>query len=294
LLSPDPRTAFTGEATVDLADARVAVLGCGSVGSLAAWCLASAGVGRLDLADREVLEPANLRRHACSRADLGRPKAEAVAGFLRERFAGAGVSAHTFCFLAEPGVLREQVERSELVVAAVDEEAPKHLLDGMAREMGRSVVYAGLYGGGWGAELILTDPGADTPCYGCTARVLGRVGVPQGPAAPVPGYALPAAGKPESDWVRADLGSILPCAALAARLSVAWLCRRRGQDKSWGEFGRARCSAWQLAIRRVPLWEYGPWHLRDVPVVRQPGCPVCAVTPPPAEALDRLLKEGRP
>src|SRR5207237_13272 len=40
----DPRTAFAGEPRVSLADASAAVLGCGSVGGLAAWTLASAGV----------------------------------------------------------------------------------------------------------------------------------------------------------------------------------------------------------------------------------------------------------
>ena len=48
-----PAAAFAGERSADLTAARVAVLGCGSVGGLAAWGCAAAGVGTLVLADRD-------------------------------------------------------------------------------------------------------------------------------------------------------------------------------------------------------------------------------------------------
>lgn len=57
----DPRTTFATEPAVDLAGATATVLGCGSVGGLAAWCL-SAGVGSLKLADRDRLMGDNPRR----------------------------------------------------------------------------------------------------------------------------------------------------------------------------------------------------------------------------------------
>src|SRR5436305_12029129 len=82
----DPRAHFAAEPFVPLTDARVLVLGCGSVGGLGAWALASAGVGTLVLVDRDRLEPKNLRRHVCGSGELGAPKAGAVARFLRDRF----------------------------------------------------------------------------------------------------------------------------------------------------------------------------------------------------------------
>jgi molybdopterin/thiamine biosynthesis adenylyltransferase len=273
---------------VDLGGAPVAVLGCGSVGGFAAWSLAGAGVTRLELADRDRLEPANCRRHVGSAADLGWPKAAVVASFLRARYPQLTPVTHDFCFLERPDRLRELLARCDLALAAVDDEAPKHLIDAMARELGRPVVYAGVYGGGWAVEAVLIDPAAGGPCYACTARTLGRAGVivdrPEGN----PDYAWLEPGRLAADWVQADLTSILPCAALASRLAIAWLARQRGAGAAWEEFHGA--SAWRLALRAVPSWGLGPWELRPVAVERQPGCPNCGPSIDPAADLNEILE----
>jgi hypothetical protein len=292
VLARDLPRPFPAERPVDLSGARVAVLGCGSVGSLAAWCLAGAGVTGLDLADRDRLGPGNLRRHACGAHDLGRPKAEAVAGLLGERFPRATLTPHHFCFLERPDLLRALIQECDVALSAVDDEAPKHLADTMAGELGIPVVYAGVYGGGWACEAVLVDRQADTPCYACAARALGRVGVPVQRPMPGLGYALPDPGVAPSEWVTADLTSILPCAALAARLVTAWLARRRGAGGAWQEFRGAGASAWRLALRQVPGWGFGPWELRPVPVRRQPGCPGCAIHTASPTELARLLEDG--
>jgi adenylyltransferase/sulfurtransferase len=68
-----------------LATARVAVLGCGALGSASVMALARAGVGFLRLIDRDVPEPSNLPRQVLfDEADLaaGLPKAVAAARHL--------------------------------------------------------------------------------------------------------------------------------------------------------------------------------------------------------------------
>lgn len=65
--------------------ARVAVIGVGALGSAVAELLARAGVGRLRLVDRDVVELSNLQRQALydqADADAGRPKAHAAAAHL--------------------------------------------------------------------------------------------------------------------------------------------------------------------------------------------------------------------
>jgi hypothetical protein len=269
----DPRTAFTNEPVVSFADASVAVLGCGSVGGLAAWTLAGAGVGALTLADRDRLEAANSRRHVCGVADQGRAKVAALADFLRQRGTQVTLTLADGCFLAEPDALDAILLRSEIALAAVDAEGPRHLVDALARERRRPVVYAGVYGGGWGAEVIFSDAGQETPCYACAARALGHGGIrleaPGGPA-----YALPVAA-PGGAWVEADLTSILPCAALAVRVALAWLARVRGCQRPWRELSAGGATAWRLALRRVPAWGLGPWALQPVVVPRLSQCPVC-------------------
>jgi adenylyltransferase/sulfurtransferase len=68
-----------------LAAARVAVVGCGALGSVVAMTLARAGVGFLRLVDRDIPELANLPRQVLfDEADVaaGLPKAVAAAGRL--------------------------------------------------------------------------------------------------------------------------------------------------------------------------------------------------------------------
>jgi len=67
-----------------LAASEVVVIGCGATGSVHAETLARAGVGRLLLVDRDLVEPSNLQRQLLfSERDIGRPKAQAGADRLR-------------------------------------------------------------------------------------------------------------------------------------------------------------------------------------------------------------------
>jgi molybdopterin/thiamine biosynthesis adenylyltransferase len=67
-----------------LARARVTVIGCGGLGTWALAALAGAGVRSLRIVDDDVVETSNLNRQILySPADLGRPKVDAAAAWLR-------------------------------------------------------------------------------------------------------------------------------------------------------------------------------------------------------------------
>lgn len=82
------------EAPARLHRAHVLVVGMGGTGSHAALGLAAAGVGRLTLVDDDEVASDNLGRQTLyRRQDVGRPKVEAAADSLRERFPHLAVDA---------------------------------------------------------------------------------------------------------------------------------------------------------------------------------------------------------
>lgn len=72
---------------LQLADARVVIIGCGALGSAQAESLARAGVGRLRIVDRDFVEASNLQRQTMFTerdAEERLPKAIAAANHIRE------------------------------------------------------------------------------------------------------------------------------------------------------------------------------------------------------------------
>jgi molybdopterin/thiamine biosynthesis adenylyltransferase len=93
-----------------LAGAHVVLLGVGGLGSWAAYALACAGVGRLDVHDGDAVEISNLNRQILfAEDDVGEPKAVAAARALRR-----------FNSRLEVRALARRVESAADVAAAID------------------------------------------------------------------------------------------------------------------------------------------------------------------------------
>lgn len=80
--SPGTRGLRAGPAAPWLADVRIAVVGCGAIGSFAADLLFRSGSRHLTLADSERLRPGNVVRHLAGVEHLGRHKTDAVRACL--------------------------------------------------------------------------------------------------------------------------------------------------------------------------------------------------------------------
>jgi len=79
--------------TEKLKGACIGVAGCGGLGSVVAENLARAGVGRLVIADCDVVEPSNLNRQRYFVSQIGMPKADALAENLRQANPCAAITA---------------------------------------------------------------------------------------------------------------------------------------------------------------------------------------------------------
>jgi hypothetical protein len=73
---------------------RVLLLGCGSLGSPVAELLARAGVGTIDIVDKETLESANCARHLLGASKIGQSKADLVGQRLTTLVPEVKINAH--------------------------------------------------------------------------------------------------------------------------------------------------------------------------------------------------------
>lgn len=154
--------------------ARVAVVGCGALGTVAAEQLARAGVGALRLVDRDVVEPSNLHRQALfDEADAreARPKALAAAerlAALNDEVALEPVPAHL-----GPANVRELLEGCALVVDGSDNFGTRHLVNEACCERGIPWIYGACVGAYGCSMAVIPDR---TPCLRCIQSELPHPG----------------------------------------------------------------------------------------------------------------------
>ena len=144
----------------------VAIIGCGSLGSKVATMLARAGLGDFYLLDDDLLLPDNLVRHDLDWRDVGMHKVNALSHKIRnvsptakvdvgqQRIAGQEAGARADAALAS-------LTRRDLIVDATASDAVLNLLSGVADSVQKPVVWAKVYGGGFGGLLARSRPEID-------------------------------------------------------------------------------------------------------------------------------------
>lgn len=108
------------------ARATVGIAGAGGLGSNCAVALARAGVGRFIIADFDAVSAPNLDRQYYFRAQVGRPKAEALAENIAAIDPSAAVEAHILRI--DPAAARSHFAGCDVIVEAFDDAAAKDML----------------------------------------------------------------------------------------------------------------------------------------------------------------------
>ena len=150
-----------------LADKRVAVIGLGSGGGFVALTLAMSGVGHFVLIDDDRLKETNIVRHVADRRYLGQPKVDAVADLIRHRNPNAEITT----VIGRIEDHKDALDGVDLIIAGVDGENPKYVINQVALEKLIPAVYAGVYERGEGGDVVHIQP-YDGPCYACWAAEL--------------------------------------------------------------------------------------------------------------------------
>jgi molybdopterin-synthase adenylyltransferase len=234
-----------------LRSSRVAILGCGGLGSWALAALASAGIGHFRLVDDDAVELSNLNRQIVyGVSDLGRPKVERAAGWLRGFDPSAGVDV-------VPRRVRGAQDAAE-VVAGVD--AVVLAADWPAYELARWVNAACVRHGvpfivaGQGPPLLKVGPtyvpGAG-PCFACHERAIEAA------------YPLYRSLADQRGRAPAEAMTLGPATGLIGTMLAMELMHLLAGEGPVATQGRA----WLLDMRTLEQ------HWEDVP--RDPECPAC-------------------
>jgi hypothetical protein len=112
---PD-RLLARGRIETPLRSARVAILGCGALGSAIAEILVRGGVHRLVLVDNDSFSARNLVRHTLTSSDIGRGKASALADRLKSVTPTGTIKAHEVAVPVQQAVLEELLQAFDLIV----------------------------------------------------------------------------------------------------------------------------------------------------------------------------------
>lgn len=147
-----------------LAGSTVLIVGLGALGTHSAATLARAGIGRLWLCDRDLVDLGNLQRQVLfteTDARAGTPKAIAAAAALRAANSSICIEA----FVAHCGVdfLEALPSKPDLVLDGTDNFATRYVLNDWCRREGVPWIYAGAVGREGASMAVLPDG----PCLRC-------------------------------------------------------------------------------------------------------------------------------
>lgn len=146
-----------------LAEATVLVVGAGGLGTPVVQHLASAGVGRMVIADDDRVELSNLNRQVLHReVDIGRYKAERAAEWVQSLDQAVDVQA----LCERVGVHNAQalVSSADLLVDCTDGLPSKYLLQDAAVLKKRACVHGAVTA--WSGQVLFI-PAGGKPCLRC-------------------------------------------------------------------------------------------------------------------------------
>jgi molybdopterin/thiamine biosynthesis adenylyltransferase len=156
-----------------LNEKRVALIGCGSLGSKIAANLAASGVNRFRLVDYDYYEPNNSVRHELGVEFFGFNKEYALLQRLCSlnpavvgnskflNFQVAGVNP----FAAEEQ-LYSLLKDSDIIIDTTGIHSVTHFLNEISFELEIPLLVASVTNGAWGGDIVRVVPGK-TPCYVC-------------------------------------------------------------------------------------------------------------------------------
>lgn len=221
--------------------AKVLVVGAGGLGSPVLMYLAAAGVGQLGVIDADVVDLSNLQRQIIhTTPDIGKKKAESAADTIKALNPSCEVEVINELFSVKNAA--ELVERYDIIVDGTDNFAAKFLINDACVLGGKPLSHAGILR--FRGQLLTIIPN-EGPCFHCLFD-----------APPPPGSVPSCREAGVLGAVAGVIGTLQATEVLKLILGVG-----------------------QPLVGRLLTWDALDQKFRNVPVKRNPACPVCGENP---------------
>lgn len=143
----------------------VAILGLGSGGSRIAVDLGMTGIGKIILVDHEELELPNIIRHEGGLPDIGKNKTEISKRIIENHNPFTVVETYDIDATNEIETIEGIIKRSDLIIGATGSAQVNNIINQIARENGKTVVYGGVFRKAEGGYVFIST--SDGPCFNC-------------------------------------------------------------------------------------------------------------------------------
>jgi adenylyltransferase/sulfurtransferase len=155
---------ISGQEKLD--NAKVTIVGLGALGTIIASNLTRAGVGKLRLVDRDVVELENLHRQILyDEHMLGEPKATAAAEQLKR--INSEIDITPIVKDVNFSTIEQIVSNSDIILDGTDNLETRFLINDFAVKNGIPWVYAGVVGTQGMTMNIIPKSKANNPCFRC-------------------------------------------------------------------------------------------------------------------------------
>jgi len=238
-----------------LANATVLIVGAGGLGSPAAMYLAAAGVGKIGIADFDVVDVSNLQRQILHGAeDVGRPKTDSARDTLNRINPTVEVVAHNEPLTSANA--REIISQYDVIVNGTDNFPTRYLVNDVAYWEGKPLVDGSIMR--FDGQLTVYAPG-----FGCYRDLF--------PTPPPPGAVQSCAEAGVLGVLPGIIGSLQALEALKLILGVG-----------------------EPMIGRMLIFDGLSFEFRELKLRKDPNCPVCGEHPTITEPVDYVEFCGLP
>ena len=241
-----------------LDDARVLVVGAGSLGAPVTLELAKAGIGHLAVVDKDFYDVNNAVRHVVSTRYAGMDKELAVVVDARNLNPFVEVRSHRLDIGSDGAAgtrLDALVSEADLVIDTTGSQSVARVLQRRCREQRKPFVLTALTTGSYGGEVALFEP--DGPCFSCFVLAQDADDVPTPAEGPRSNVTPVGCSHPAFSGAGFDATAL---AAVAARTAVA-------------ATGKSQYPSPDYNYVIMNFRGEHPW--RQGMLQRRPDCPLC-------------------